>query len=301
MPRSTYQFDRWKPREKSTWVFRVFKKHNVELLRMYTAFETSRRFTYANLGKVANWSDQPTKHFPFVRPLWYEQFNDMRDWSEGYNDLENWINLNTLVAISSNLETYLATVVPLALSSDVGVLYGTPRRIDGVQILKHGHSKAFNFEEQVIACTKGNWSSRLAAYESYFGRSPKYFSSNISALEKIRVLRNNVAHSFGRDIEASRDRQQVKTLPIDKLSRNTLLALQMVVWKLVKSIDVHLHQFHIGEYQSLVFYHRLFPSLRHDLHPSERAIVFKKQLGAFGATPAGKEFCKGLVGYYEAL
>jgi hypothetical protein len=301
MKSSTHQFDRWNPREKSTWVFWVFKKHNVELLRMYTAFESSRSFTYSSLGKVAKWDDEPSKHLSFTRPLRFDQFETMRDWSDSFNDFENWLNLNALVAISSNLETYMATVIPLALSSDIGSLYGTTRKIDGIGILKHGHAKAFDFEHHVVACTKGDWSSRLAAYERYFGRSPKFFSSNISALERIRTLRNNVAHSFGRDIEASRDQLQVKTLPIEKLSRNNLLSLQKVVWQIAKAIDVHLHNFHIGEYQALAFYHRLYPSLRHDLHPAMRAMEFKKRIGSFGSTPAGKEYCKGLVQYYEAL
>ncbi|RRA21828.1 hypothetical protein DF038_18880 [Burkholderia cepacia] len=300
MARSSYQFDRWKPREKSTWVFRVFKKHNAELLQMYTAFETSRHFTYKNLGKVAQWTDQPSKHFPFVKPLGYDQFETMRDWSDSFNDLENWVNLNALVAVSSSLETYMATIIGLALASDVGVLYGTSHRIDGIQILKHGHAKAFDFEQQVVACTKGDWSSRLAAYERYFGRAPKFFTTNIGPLEKMRKLRNNVAHSFSRDIDASREYQQVKTLPIDTLSRSGFLNLQKVSWKLAKAIDVHLHQFHIGEYQALAFYHSIFPTLRHDLHVGERARQLKKKIGGFGAV-AGKDFCRGLAEYYEAL
>ncbi|EJL5120760.1 TPA: hypothetical protein SI365_004556 [Escherichia coli] len=301
MTRSSYQFERWKPREQSTWAFRVFKKHNKELLRMYTAFETSRRLTYSNLGKSAKWEDLASKHLVFVRPLGFDQFDNMRDWSDAFNDLQNWLNLNALVAISSNLETYMATIIPLALSSDVGTLYGVSQKIDGIQMLKHGHEKAFDFDQQVISCTKGDWSSRLAAYERYFGRAPKFFSTNISALERIRTLRNNVAHSFGRDIEASRDQQQVKTLPIEKLSRDGFLSLQKVTWQMAKAIDVHLHQFHIGEFQALAFYHRLYPSLRHDIHPAMRAAELKKRIGGFGATAAGKEYCKGLVNYYEAL
>ncbi|MBR7791252.1 hypothetical protein KDM87_01480 [Undibacterium sp. FT147W] len=300
MARSTYQFDRWKPREKSTWVFRVFKKHNIELLRMYTAFETSRRYTYSHLGKTAQWTDQPSKHFAFVRPLGYDQFETMREWSGAYNDLENWVNLNALVAVASSLETYFATVIPLALASDVGTLYGTSRRIDGIQILKHGHANALDFEQHVIACTKGDWSSRLAAYEKLFGRAPKFFSSNIADLERIRILRNNAAHSFGRDIEASRERQQVKTLPMEALSRSSFLNLQKTTWKLAKAIDVHLHQFHIGEFQALAFYHSIFPTLRHDLHVGERAMQLKKCIGGFGAV-SGKDFCRGLAEYYEAL
>jgi hypothetical protein len=301
MVRSTYEFNRWVPREKSTWAFRVFKKHTNELLRMYTAFANSRTYTYSTLGKAAAWSDSPTQHFSFPPRLRAEQFSDLRDWSQAFNDLENWINLNALLAISSNLETYLATVVPLALASDVGTLYGTSRRIDGIQILKHGHSQAFDFRQHVVSCTKDHWSKRLAAYERLFGRSPKFFSSNISALERIRNIRNNVAHAFGRDIEASRNQLEVKTLPIERLSPNSLMQLQRVVWQLVKAIDVHLHLFHIGEYQALAFYHNIYPSLRKDLHPSMRAIELKKKMGVFGAEAAGKEFCKGLVRYYEAL
>jgi hypothetical protein len=187
------------------------------------------------------------------------------------------------------------------LASDVGVLYGASRRIDGVQILKHGHARAFDFEPHVVACTKDHWSKRLAAYERLFGRSPKFFSSNIAALEKIRKIRNSVAHAFGRDIEASRNQQEVRTLPIEKVSASGLLQLQKVVWLLVKAIDVHLHQFHIGEYQALAFYHDIYPQLRQDLHLNVRAMELKKRIGGFGATPAGKEFCKGLVQYYESL
>jgi len=300
MARSSYQFDRWKPREKSTWVFRVFKKHNIELLEIYTAFETSRRFTYAGLGKVAQWSDQPSKHFRFDRPLGFDQFETLRDWSDSFNDLENWVNLNALVAVSSSLETYMATIIRLALASDVGVLYGTSRKIDGIQILKHGHPNAVDFEQQVVACTKGDWSSRLAAYVKYFGRAPKFFSANIAPLERMRTLRNNAGHSFSRDIDASRENQQVKTLPMDTLSRTAFLSLQKTAWKLAKSIDVHLHQFHIGEFQALAFYHSIFPTLRHDLHVGERARQFKKRIGGFGAVQ-GKEFCRGLADYYEAL
>lgn len=302
MTRSQVQFDRWKPREKSTWVFRVFKQHNAELLRMYTSFENSHKYTYKKLGESgANWSDPPTKHFDYQAPHEYKQYKDLKEWSESFNDLENWINLNALVTISSNFETYLSTVIPLALSSDVGVLYGVPHKMDGIEILKNGHKQPFDFNDIVIGCTKGEWSSRLAAYEKAFAKSPRIFSSNISSLDAIRRLRNDVAHAFGRDIEASRNHQEIKKLPIKNLSRERLLKLQNLVWKIAKAIDVQLHQFHIGEYQAILFYHEIYPDLNKAVHPSERAIILKKRIGSFGTTPPGKEFCKGLVNYYEAL
>lgn len=302
MARSTVQFDRWRPREKSTWVFRVFKQHNTELLRMYSAFENSYKFTYTKLGESkATWQDLPSKHFSYTNPHDYVQYTDLKDWSNAFNDLENWINLNALVTISSNFETYLSTVIPLALSSDVGVLYGVPNKIDGIEILKNGHESPFDFDDIVINCTKGTWSSRLATYEKTFSKSPNVFSNNIAALDAIRTLRNEVAHAFGRDIDESRSYQEIKKLPIKKLSRERLLKYQLLVWKIAKSIDVHLHQFHIGEYQAALFYHEIYHELNHSVHSSIRAMQLKKRIGTFGTTPVGKEFCKGLVNYYEAL
>ena len=302
MSKNTYQFDRWKPKGRTSWAWRVFKKHNVELMRMYTSFDTSKKFTYKMLGDVgAKWSDFPNQYFEFDRNWETNHFNDLKDWSEGYNDLENWVNLNALITISATFETYIATIVSIALESDVGVLYGMPRKIDGIEILKHGKEKPFDFEKIIEACTKGSWQSRLNSYEKTFNKVPKYLLNKISDLEKIRILRNNMAHSFGRDIEAARNTGKLSTLPIEKLSRKRLLKFQEIVWKSAKAVDIHLYNFHIGEYNALMFYHELYPSLNHRVHPSIRAMDLKKAIGRYGEVPQGKKFCKGLVSYYEAL
>ncbi|MGI3067222.1 hypothetical protein ACRTEL_22730 [Vibrio diabolicus] len=302
MASSTYQFQRWSPRSKTSWAWRVFKKHNVEFQRMYSTFDTARKFTYKNLGTTgAQLTDSPTKHFKFERAWEAEQFSDVEDWTTAFNDLENWVNLNALVAISSNLETYMATIIPLALESDVGVIFGTSQRIDGIEILKHGKEKPFNFDEIVTSCTKGTWDSRASAYERAFGNIPKYLKNNLSDLDKIRNIRNNVAHAFGRDIDESRRKGELTTLPIERITCQRLMKYQSIVWKTAKSIDVHLQNFHIGEYQAVLFYHSLYPSLNHNVHPSMRAVELKKKIGQFGEAPVGKDFCKGLVEYYENI
>jgi hypothetical protein len=302
MAKSEIQFHRWKPRENSTWVFKVFKQHNDELKRMYTSFESSQKYTYEKLSESgADWSDLPTQHFKFKARSEYMQYGDLSDWSKSFNELENWLNLNALVTISSNFETYLSTIIPLALSSDIGVLYGVSQKLDGIEVLKNGRDQRFNFKDTVTNCTKGDWSSRLAAYEKTFLKSPSIFSSNISSLDAIRKLRNDVAHAFGRDIEESRNHQEIKKLPIKSLSRERLFKFQKLISKIVKSIDIQLHHSHIGEYQAILFYHDIYPELDREVHPSMRAMQLKKRIGSFGTTPAGKEYCKGLVNYYEAL
>jgi hypothetical protein len=302
MATSTYEFDRWKTRSRSTWAWRVFKKHNLEFQRMYTSFDNSRKYTYSNLGKNSAKKEDPvTEHFSFGRSWEAEKFTDLTDWMGAFNDLENWMNLNALVAVLSNLETYISTVVPLALESDAGVVFGLSHRVDGIEVLKHGKKKPFDFSDVVTSCTKGTWDSRVSAYERAFIKAPKYLKNHISELDKMRNLRNNVAHAFGRDIEASRQRGKITTLPIERLSRERLIKYQEIVWKTAKSIDAHLQNFHIGEYQSLLFYHSLYPELDHSVHQSMRARELRKKIGQFGDVSPGSLFCKGLVAYYESI
>lgn len=299
---STYQFKRWEPKGKSTWAWRVYKKHNTEFQRMYSSFDTGKKYTYQSLGKNgAQKSDDINNHLKFEHKWESKNFSKLDDWILAFNDLENWVNLNSLVAILSNLETYMATIIPLALESDIGVLYGVSHRIDGVEILKHGKDRPLNFDAIVLSCTKGTWDSRVLAYERAFGIVPKYLKNHVSELDLMRNLRNNVAHAFGREIESSRLNGKITTIPISRLSRQRLLKFQAIVWKITKSIDRHLYNMHIGEYQALVFYHNLYPDLNHNVHQSMRAMELRKEIGRFGIESQGKEFCKGLVAYYEGI
>ncbi|WP_432692540.1 hypothetical protein [Morganella morganii] len=301
MTRSSVVFDRWKPRSKSSWPWRVFKKHNVELQMIYTVFDTSSKFTYEQLGKKrADLTDLPTNHFKFDRKWEAELFTDLNEWSASHKELRNWVNLNALLTISANLETYMSTIIPLALESDIGILYGVTHRIDGVEILKRGTIDKDQFKNIAASCTSGEWPKRISAYTKCFGVAPKYISNDvISALEKIRKIRNDIAHAFGRDIESSRISGQLTTKPITRLSTERLYKFQSIVWKTAKAIDAHLLHFHIGEFQALKFYHELYPTLDHSVHPNQRARILKQRIGGFGDVAAGVEFCRGLVQHYE--
>ncbi|WP_156150548.1 hypothetical protein [Pantoea sp. BL1] len=302
MSRSQYTFERWTPQSKSSWAWSVFKKHNNELLRMFTTFDNSYRYTFTNLkSNGANLTDTPEVHFKFREKKDIERFESLEQWVASYNQLENWVNLNALVSIMSNLETYMATIIPLAIESDIGVLYGISNRIDGIEILKHNKKKPHGIEEIVTSCTKGTWGSRVNSYQKVFDRIPKYLEGHISELDKMRNLRNNVAHAFGRDIESSREKGVLSILPSEKLTRVKLLEYQSIVWKVTKAIDAHLYNFHIGEYSRVLFYHNLQSEIDPSRHPSEKAMLLKKAIGRFGDVAAGKEFCKGLVNYYESI
>ncbi len=301
MSRSNKKFSRWSSITKSTWSFQVFNKYNDELNMMLYSYTASKRSTYKSLkANGATWEDKASKHLNFDVPNGEEAFSDLKDWSCSFNSFHNWMNLNALMAINSNLETYLSTSISLALESDPGVLFNSPKSIDGVVLLKKGSTKGYFNDKIIETITKGDWSSRTTAFKRTFGVIPPEINNYISELEKIRKIRNKVGHAFGRDIRSSRNHEVKDILLMKPLRDERLKRYHKIIWESAKSIDNYLLHNHIGEFQAISFYHRMYDGLRKDLHQSMRAIELKKRLGSFGDT-SGKEFCKGLVKYYEAL
>ena len=306
MSKSKMSFDRWVSKNPSTWPFQVYNNYSTELSHMFIAHVASERYVYQSLGKVAKWEDPIDQHFTFKDKIHQITFKDLKQWSNSFNDFDNWTNLNCLMAISSNLETYLAKTIQLALESDLGTLYGVSKRIDGIEILKHSAFNGFDFEDKVISCTKGEWGSRTNSFVKIFGAAPTVLKDNISALEKLRKLRNNVGHAFGREIEETRRHDEIKAPEISKLSRDKTIYYMKLIYAISKEIDKQLLANHIGEYQIVYFYHSIKDSLSKGDPIPERErgnhiAVLKKQVGRFGASSVGKNFCKELIEYYEKL
>jgi hypothetical protein len=129
---------------------------------------------------------------------------------------------------------------------------------------------------------------------------------NISALEKMRRLRNNIGHAFGREIEAARRHDVLSSTEISKLSRDTTIYYMKLIYSISKEIDRQLLINHIGEYQIANFYHSLKDdlSIGDPLPARERGnhiAILKKQIGRFGNNPVSKNFCRELIEYYERL
>lgn len=306
MIKSEVKFSRWEAREDLTWAMLVYQKHNAELTEMYMAHLQASKFTYSELGKVAKFEDPVVQHFPSVDEMKYNGFSDIRSWSDSFNQFDNWANLNCIMAMSANLETYIATVVKLAIESDVGVLFGASRKIDGIEIVKYGREQPFKFDEQIIGCTKGDWSSRVNAFSKTFGTAPDFLVKNISALEKIRVLRNNVGHAFGRDIDKSRSHEAIQISKMATVSREKTIEYLRLLFKVAKEIDKQLFHQNICSYQDLYFYHnyRLTNMAGHAGKISiTNSVVtdFKKSLSCHAAKAAGKDYCRALIEYYEDL
>jgi hypothetical protein len=301
MSKSAITFQRWRSREDSTWPFQVFREYNFELERILFAHISARAYVYRGLKAAgAAWTDDVHTYLSFHFPNQGGIYSNLKDWSNSYNQFDNWTNLNSVIALTSNLETYMASVISLALESDPGLLLGISRGVDGASILKHGSTRV-DYDDKVTSCTKGEWQSRSSAFAAIFGSVPSAITDHLSELDKIRNLRNKVGHAFGRDIDQARKHGVKNILPMETLKLETTLEYRKLLFGVAKAIDVQLIGAHIGEFQAIQFYHELYPRLRKDVHSSERAVLLKKEIGRFKAVRPGKLFCKELVKYYEAL
>lgn len=299
MSKSEIEFERWVSIRDNSWPFQVFKKHTQELNMMMWANEPASKFVYQNLkNSGAIWDDKASKYFNFPVQNGREVYENLKDWSNSYNQFQNWTNLNGLMAITSNFETYLAAIVSLALESDPGVLFKSSKSIDGAFLLKHGGEK-FPFEQEILTSfTKGDWNSRKNAFHVYFDFVPTVISNNIGELEKIRNLRNKIGHAFGRDIDESRNTEVKDILPMESLSNTKFIKIRKLIWQCVNDIDDYLLNNHIGEYQVVRFYHSIAHQLSGTL--GIKTMALKKKIGTFGDL-SGKKYCKGLIEYYDKL
>lgn len=299
MAKSTYEFDRWKAQATRTWAYSVFRKYDTELTRIGAAHYTASKFVYKALGKArTNWTDPPSERLGFADDE-VHRYSNVKEWSDEYKSFDNWTNLNSLLTLASNFETYLAAVVRLSLESNPGIVLGLSQSIDGAMILKNGHKDHIPANEVVENCTRGEWSSRLSSFSAHFG-SVSSFKNAHSDLEFIRKVRNDVGHAFGRDINQARKHGQLKKIQIKTLSHGRFRKLQGHLRKVVQDIDHHLLQNHIGEYEIVEFYSKQPPEHRQHEH-HRRTALLKKAIGHYGALPRGKVFCSGLIDYWDAL
>jgi hypothetical protein len=222
------------------------------------------------------------------------------DWSSDFKEFENWTRLSVLVSALSYLETYVSTVVTLALRSDPLLRFGQSRAIDGVAWLKR--SVADDVSDLVIGCVKGEWSRRLAHYRRLFGTVPVQLLVLERDLDRMRTVRNGVAHSFGRDVRLFEDPLSMANDRAERLPEATLLTWLGSIEQAGIAIDDHLLRTHLGDFEILWHFHRWRALPRSEKEPKYiESTAFSRFLNrTFGSAP-GREHCQQLEKYYDEL
>lgn len=219
------------------------------------------------------------------------------DWLSANDALQNWLRLSTLVSAAANLEMYLGHVIRTALSSDPFVVFGKPRALDGVALLKQDIELPYS--DLVTSLTKGDWNSRSSAFSKAFGVCPLIFHENKSDLEDIRNTRNSFAHGFGRELSIP-EPGSLSDGGTAKLSQKKLKRYLGVISKTARDIDRYLMNRHIGCFEIIHLFHSSQEAL--PLGADDDSVGAKelkrKIYQDFGITVT-KKFCRSIIRYYR--
>lgn len=295
------EFDRWKSQDDYSFAYRLFSGYHTYMNNMYWSYAPVFHYSRNIYRRAISENTDITTHEIFKVDRRNKDgrrvISNAKQWSHNNTEFDNWTRLNTLVAVNSYFEIYLSTIVSLALESDLGVLYSISKEVDGIKVLKYGTIDDYSFFDKSEEVTKGSWDSRISNYKKIFKYSPKVLDDNIGDLERIRKLRNKVAHSFGRDIELSRARETKQNLEIERLSLKRLQKYMGIIREVARGIDNHLLSSHIGDYENIHYYHITKDKLPDERHNKE----FKRSLNSLSVRKKGWKYINTLIEYYNEL
>lgn len=228
-------------------------------------------------------------------------------WKNNFRKFQNFNRLNLVLSICSCFEVYLRSIVSLSLESKPGIILGDSSAIDGATLLKNNsnysvyNEKTYPFTQQLNDVCKGDWNSRIAAYKKLFTNIPLDLEKNALELDKIRVLRNNIAHYFSRTKSKYENPIVFKSERIINVSHNYIKKSMKTVHCVVKAIDKHLYFDYIGSYEILKYFVNYKDTSIDSMTSGNKAKWLQKLVGQNGIQPVGTEYYKKLISYYESL
>jgi hypothetical protein len=297
----TTAFSRYQPVMERTFALRTFNEHETEMNRHYWSFKVVS--DYSNFIARERESQDPqqltSRVFNASGPDASRIPRTVSAWIGASKDLENWLRLSALVSATSYLETYLRQVLRSALMSDPACRFGASLALDGTKLLKSGIEP--EFDQDIEAITRGDWPGRCAKFKAMFGSVPLALTSNLARLEKVRKMRNEFAHGFGRGLDIPAPSQR-STRVSSRISEQRLTQDLGIISKVAASVDRLLLTNNIGNFEPIHFYHGWRSSSRPkaDLgYGPDRA--FQRALKREANVNVGAVFCRELVKYYDAV
>ncbi|QND74000.1 hypothetical protein [Tardiphaga robiniae] len=292
-------FARFAPLMERSLSLRTFNRHETEINEHFWSFKVVS--DYARYLAQAEKDIDPLKStaalFMATGPDAGRIPPNVSQWLSAREELENWLRLSALVSAAAYLEVYLRQAIRSALMSDPLCRFGASRVLDGTVLLKSGNE--LPYERELEEITKGEWHSRAAAFERIFGRPLSL--PQVATLDKIRRIRNEFAHGFGRDLSVPSPSDAALTRA-QRLSQTTWQKYIGALSKCAAAIDKFLLTQFIGNFELIHFYHEW---KSRPPHPDDKGASpaealrrsFKREL----STSPGTQFCSDLISYYKAV
>lgn len=294
-------FDRFVPFVGRSMSLRAFNRHETEINEHFWSFKVvSDHARYlAKREKDIDPNKSTAALFKASGPDAGRIPPNVTQWLDAREELENWLRLSALVSAAAYLEVYLRQAIRSALMSDPLCRFGASKALDGTALLKSGNE--LPYEHEIKEITKGEWHKRVAAFEKIFGIPLTGISSQIATLDKIRQIRNEFAHGFGRDLSVPNP-SNTAIAQARRLSQPTWLKYIGALSKSAAAIDRFLLKEFIGNFELIHFYHEWKsrpPHADDDGLSSAEALrlSFKREL----SISPGAKFCSDLIKYYDAV
>lgn len=221
------------------------------------------------------------------------------EWGENYSDFDRWSQMASVLAIAGYLETYIAQVSTAALESSPSLVLGGGILFDGGQLLKT--NPKYDLSGYVEPLVRGDWQARMAAYKGFFRSCP--FEHRISDLEKLRKLRNDTGHTFGRDIKLINYNPSRIVKNLKKISDDAIQEYLSLAESVASAIEDHLVEKYIGAYEAIKLFHHWLPSISHHAKSDHKVLAkqFSAHFNEMTLSPYGLQRARGLIKYYYAL
>lgn len=296
--------ERWNSPFNRTIAFFLFRKHFTELNDVYWAHvPASNTIEKKALEALGTTDASPLQYFLISDEDDRRVASTYQEWKTNYRDFSNYTRLNMIMLLSSCFETYLRTVVSLSFESKPGVLINSPDAVDGWFLLRNSKaygefgSNTYQFSDVIDSICRGDWNSRAAAFEKYFGKIP-LSDAEIDELDDLRKKRNLLGHYFGREKSIYEAPLIFEPTPVQRVSHDKLIKFFRTVFQAAEKIDSYLHRNYIGSYDIMKYF-----SVHSENHGDPNATVgdqskeLQQMLGRLNLPRLSMEYYRNIVSY----
>lgn len=276
-----------------TAAFQLFRRHHTHFNAAFWAYAASHRHAYS-ATKGSDARDPASSIFGYASQN--RRLNvDLGTWGRNFDHFDRWSRHASVLAIAGYLEMFLAQTCSTALESCPAIILGGTREVDGLGLLKTRTD--YGFFDRVEPIIRGSWQSRIAAYKKLFGVCP--FDGEVAELERLRKVRNNAGHCFGRDIERLQRTESALVESLGKISDDRLVKFLALAERVAVGVEKQLGAAYVGAFELLRLYHTSRPKIRQIVGRREQADVFSKLVNGTIGSPCGKDYGEALIAAYE--